>query len=227
MHSQQKNNSRAGLALTHADARGCPPARAQHSMFIHPSTHPPSHRSIHRSIVVLLQCMKKREVSRRRFFDACPRSLFSRLLCLLLAFASPGRYYAHKVYISASRLQLWWLIWAPRRQIIKYAAASLIQQHTRGYLARIAWWRTRHIMDRFNINMHKRRDRLFRSWRNYAHLCAVGRKMLNRASHQYLWRWWKRLLKFHHICQQEKLRRIEVAARQHSRAPHVHTNTLQ
>lgn len=92
----------------------------------------------------------------------------------------PGRMYEQRAYVSAVRIQLWSLIWIPRRYSNRLEASIHIQRMCRGHLARYLLSTLLKVKRNVLKLLTRGRDKAFRKWWTNWHGKKMARKMLVR-----------------------------------------------
>jgi tetratricopeptide (TPR) repeat protein len=90
----------------------------------------------------------------------------------------PGRLYEQRVYVSACRIQLWALIWVPRRYSNRLEASIHIQRMGRGRIARKLLWTKLTIKNNIYKILNRLRNACFYQWKKIWYNKLLVSKML-------------------------------------------------
>jgi hypothetical protein len=125
----------------------------------------------------------------------------------------PGRTYEQLVYLSVSRVQLWWLVVWPVRRAVKERASVLIQKTFRASQGRWEVHLKKTIL--FSLNRLKRNaeTRTFNSWKETWRTVKIARRMMRRAMNMTLtvrWNAWHSMYVKRKAGRQEKMKRVLV-----------------
>ena len=117
----------------------------------------------------------------------------------------PGRLYEQRAYVSACRIQLWSLIWVPRRYSNRLEASLHIQRIGRGFLAK----KLLTTLLKIKRNVHKMkmraRDSSFRTWWTQWNNKRLAQRMMARLFNKELGLRWDRWCKYIEMIQEERL----------------------
>ena len=120
----------------------------------------------------------------------------------------PGRMYEQRAYVSACRIQLWALIWVPRRYTNRIESAIDMARIVRGHLAR----KLLHTKLIVKKNIHKikmrARNAAFRQWFNQWYNKKIAHKMLARLLNKKLSRSFLMWVGFIDMLHQQRLERL-------------------
>ena len=130
----------------------------------------------------------------------------------------PGRMYQQRAYVCACRIQLWSLIWVPRRYQNRLNASIHIQRASRGRNARRLLNTKLKIKKNLRKMIMRLRDSAFRKWYQLWNGKRVAKKMMLRLLHQGMVKCFDRWTRFIQLVHEYRLEKLQEAYRKMSNA---------
>eukprot|EP00949_MAST-11_sp_MAST-11-sp1_P000352 g352.t1 len=145
-------------------------------------------------------------------FEACAKLCGALPTADFLTSPSPGRLYAQRIYVSASRLQIWWLILIPLRTERKYFGAMSFQRLVRGHLGRREALLRRKVRKNLSKMMLRSQGKAFAAIRALWHKRKSVRRLVRRALHRQSAKCFFRWVEYHNMRVRARLAKMERVA---------------
>ena len=123
----------------------------------------------------------------------------------------PGRMFSQRAYVSACRIQLWALIWVPRRYSNRLEASIHIQRACRGRLARHLLETKLKIKRNIRKMIMRLRDSAFRQWYQLWSGKKKAQRMMMRLLHQNVARCYDQWCNYIRLLQESRLKKLKDA----------------